>query len=441
MWSRMSMLVLIAATLKAFTVLPYVQIDFVHYFRLAQCDAKCAEKYSKSIKRRLNDGTFIKYYGNDGENYKLCIAGCNRRRITAKRERNGTTNALIMGMQFWMDTNAYASRTEHSPIKSVQLGCMDVVTSNEPNDFEDTIEGLVFVSINETEQYPIRYIVQWKQRTYDGSLTGENGWITASIESEPIFKVEGMVPIMQYRFMVTAVGPDGRLGGPIMSNWAQSLTIDEKLHAPPVGPMIITTQYNNMDGLCALVKWYHSPYQRESSTDISNDSHTLFGNCHYSITIYNETSQETVLFTLDNGNGILLSNLQFSTEYSVAVRSISSKMIDSSLSQQKNMSHASDTNFNLQQRFLTPPCNEVFGSGSLECAPEPVKNLEAIVNSNGSVKIQWIPSSEPNAILVYQLLYQSLTNHYDCDKDPSSIYVNAVSSVRMIDNLKLFETV
>uniref|UniRef100_A0A1I7VF97 REJ domain-containing protein n=1 Tax=Loa loa TaxID=7209 RepID=A0A1I7VF97_LOALO len=132
--------------------------------------------------------------------------------------------------------------------------------------------------------------------------------------------------------------------------------------------MMITTQYNNEDGLCALIKWYHSPYQREPSSDISDDRRAMFGNCHYSITILNETSRETVLFTLDNGNGILLSNLQFSTEYSVAIRSISSAMtVNSLLLHQKNMSTAGDTNGILEQKFLTPACNEVFGSGSLEC--------------------------------------------------------------------------
>lgn len=58
---------------------------------------------------------------------------------------------------------------------------MDIVTSQESNDFEDTIDGLIFVNVDETKQYPIRYIVQWKQRTYDGSPTEENGWITASV--------------------------------------------------------------------------------------------------------------------------------------------------------------------------------------------------------------------------------------------------------------------
>uniref|UniRef100_A0A915PK83 Fibronectin type-III domain-containing protein n=1 Tax=Setaria digitata TaxID=48799 RepID=A0A915PK83_9BILA len=217
-----------------------------------------------------------------------------------------------------------------------------------------------------------------------------------------------MVPAMQYRFMVTAVGPGGRLGGPIMSNWAQSLTADGKLRTP-VGPLMITTQYSNENGLCALVKWYHSPYHRQSMSDNPDGGEALFGNCHYKI--------------MDNGNGILLSNLQFSTEYSVAVRSLSS-IGTSSVMHQTNIEEMSGM---LERKFLTPACNEVFGSGSLECAPEPVKNLEALVNPNGSVKIQWIPSSEPNDILVYQLLYQSLTNHHDCDKDLSSTYINAVS--------------
>lgn len=56
-------------------------------------------------------------------------------------------------------------------------------------------------------------------------ILGKNNKVF-QIESEPIFKVEGMLPLMQYRFMVTAVGPSGRLGGPIMSNWALSPAVD-----------------------------------------------------------------------------------------------------------------------------------------------------------------------------------------------------------------------
>lgn len=61
---------------------------------------------------------------------------------------------------------------------------------------------------------------------------------------------------------------------------------------------MITTQYDNENGLCALIKWYDSPYQRVPSPDISDDRVALFGTCHYSITILNETTEETVLITL-----------------------------------------------------------------------------------------------------------------------------------------------
>ncbi|VDN19837.1 unnamed protein product [Gongylonema pulchrum] len=390
MWTQISVLILLfAATPKAFTVLPYVQIDFVHYFRLAQCDAKCAEKYGKLVKRRLNDGTFIEYYGSDGQEYRLCTAGCNRRRTVSRRDYNGTGNALSNGIQFWMDTNAYAGRTENSPIRSVRVGCMDL-GSVEHDDYEDTIEGLIFVDLDEQHRHPTRYIVQWKQRTYDGSPTEENGWITASIESKPTFKVEGMVPSMQYRFMVTAVGPSGRFGGPVMSDWAQSLPAEEELNAP-VGPLLVSTQYNTDNGVCALVKWYHSPYQREPSP-------------------------------YDHGNGIMLSNLQFSTEYTVSLRSEPSMQVSPS---DAELSNASATA--LERKFMTPACNEIFGAGSLECAPEPVKNLEALVEPNGTARIQWVPSSEPNTILVYQLIHEPVTEHRDCGQGASSTYVNAAA--------------
>lgn len=61
---------------------------------------------------------------------------------------------------------------------------------------------------------------------------------------------------------------------------------------------MITTEYNSENGLSALVKWYQSSYQPEPSSNISNDRLALYGNCHYSITIHNETSQETVVITL-----------------------------------------------------------------------------------------------------------------------------------------------
>lgn len=71
----------------------------------------------------------------------------------------------------------------------------------------------------------------------------ENELSTFQIESEPIFKVQGMVPVMQYRFMVTAIGPGGRLGGPVMSEWTQSLTIDEKPRTPGSLKMKIYSHY------------------------------------------------------------------------------------------------------------------------------------------------------------------------------------------------------
>ena len=46
---RLLVYLLLPATVLGFTVLPYIQIDYAHYFRLAQCKAKCAEKVRNEI--------------------------------------------------------------------------------------------------------------------------------------------------------------------------------------------------------------------------------------------------------------------------------------------------------------------------------------------------------------------------------------------------------
>lgn len=41
-----------------------------------------------------------------------------------------------------------------------------------------------------------------------------------------------MIPETYYRFMVTAVGPDGRIGGAVLSEWGEALKLDKPLYPP-----------------------------------------------------------------------------------------------------------------------------------------------------------------------------------------------------------------
>lgn len=71
----------------------------------------------------------------------------------------------------------------------------------------------------------------------------------------------------------------------------------------------------------------------------------------------------------------MLSNLQFSTEYFIALRSEPSLNAAS----QDNMPNAVATSPALERKFLTPACNEIFGPGSLDCGMHITFNTFALL--------------------------------------------------------------
>ena len=61
---------------NTFEALPYVHIDFAHYFRLAQCQAKCTEKYGVVATRTLLDGTERRFFNVTNDEFNWVILFC-----------------------------------------------------------------------------------------------------------------------------------------------------------------------------------------------------------------------------------------------------------------------------------------------------------------------------------------------------------------------------
>ncbi|VDL68201.1 unnamed protein product [Nippostrongylus brasiliensis] len=72
--SEMSRVVLLAVLLlrcaATFVLVPYIQIDYAHYVHLAQCQAKCTEKYGVLNKRNLLDGSTEEYFDVHNTDYQ-----------------------------------------------------------------------------------------------------------------------------------------------------------------------------------------------------------------------------------------------------------------------------------------------------------------------------------------------------------------------------------
>uniref|UniRef100_A0A914YJ28 Fibronectin type-III domain-containing protein n=1 Tax=Panagrolaimus superbus TaxID=310955 RepID=A0A914YJ28_9BILA len=87
-----------------------------------------------------------------------------------------------------------------------------------------------------------------------GGISEETKWITASIEELPIMKVEQLQPGIFYQFMITAVGPNGRIGKGVSSDWLQAPSIGST-GIQPNTQLQIKSQFNSDDGISALVSW------------------------------------------------------------------------------------------------------------------------------------------------------------------------------------------
>ncbi|PIO65749.1 hypothetical protein TELCIR_12562 [Teladorsagia circumcincta] len=216
---------------------------------------------------------------------------------------------------------------------------------------------------------------------------------TEKVEPDTFIKVKGLVPGVQYRFMVTAVGTNGRLGETISSPWTE-ISSSATLKAPN-GPLTLKNGYNSDRGVIAQLEWPRS----------AQDS------CYYKLQLSNSSTQISRDIVLDSSSSILLPHLDFDVDYTLAIAAVSADKLQTS--------KAVTTN------FKSLPCRDIHGRGSLQCAPEPVSDLAVIVRPNGTGLISWTPSSDSQNILFYQIVYHALSRDHGCRLRKETVNIKA----------------
>ncbi|KJH42081.1 hypothetical protein DICVIV_11939 [Dictyocaulus viviparus] len=386
-------LVTVLQTTTAFTVLPYIQIDYAHYFHLAQCQAKCMQKYGILSKRHLLDGSVEEYLDIQSSNAVACESGCHQHRRAHRKELMGQTkNAVADGHRFWIDSSAESAKVGSTLISSVELACQN---SSPDEEFGESAEGRI----------------------------------------RNFFKVNGFIPGVQYRFMVTAVGPSGRIGETVSSSWAEISN-----NSPPKGltpTLTIKNGYNPESGVTAQLVWpsvsLNSCYYK---LQLSNSSfHFTTDITMVSLTLLKSFFINTSLFPQDASRSILLTHLEFDTDYSITMAAISSDKI-----------HVGSP---VTVNFKSFPCKDVYGRGSLHCCkfkkthlditfkivrlfsisvPEPVTNLAIIIRTNGTGIVSWKPVADPQNVLFYQIIYYALSHKNGCRSHKEIVNVNSTAS-------------
>ncbi|KAI6206288.1 hypothetical protein M3Y94_00891700 [Aphelenchoides besseyi] len=453
-WMRVYLLIATFFVLNqptsGFQVLPYVHIDYEHYYRLSQCQAQCTEKYATVQHRRRLDGSTRASFNVSNSLYSQCQTGCANARLSTKRANSrSVSDAFKDGQLFWQKaaeppppvgqrrgpTVSATSTvvTERSPISTLKLLCLKPAsTSSTPGDsvgYLDGYEALATAIPHKIEFLaPVRYLIQWKQRVPLGkeSQFDETKWITAAIESDLTFTIEGIQPGVQYRFMITVIGTTGRLGNGVLSEW---------IEAPPLGsgmaaiamPMIITPQYNSDDNVSAVVS-----FRRPIDAPANNARRSIPPTCVYHLRFINVSQTvHTADFEMDESEGYLLTNLAFSTDYEVQLlpRLMTSNgpagnsiTIGNSAENRVVESTVSPV---FTSRFKTISCSDVFGAGSLQCDPEPVQDLDIRISTeNSTVLVSWRPSVEARHVLLYELRYEPVADYKgECGLDETTLYL------------------
>ncbi|KAI6233974.1 Fibronectin type-III domain-containing protein [Aphelenchoides fujianensis] len=433
-WSALALIsisfvLLSERTTAGFQVLPYVHIDYEHFYRLAQCQAQCTEKYGTVAYRRRLDGSTRAFFNVSNAQYGLCQAGCaNARHSTKRAHSRSVADAFKDGQQFWLKaadlpppqgqrragagatTSASNSPSERSPIAALKLLCLRAASPPEGAvGYLDGFEALATALPHKVEFIaPVRYLVQWKQRVplgKDGQFD-ETKWISAAIESDATFTVEGIQPGVHYRFMVTVIGVSGRMGAGVSSEWIEAPALGAGM-TPNAMPMIITPQFNSDDNVSAVVS-----YRRSVETPSSRRS--LPSTCSFHLRYMNVSQTvHTADFEMDESEGFLLTNLAFSADYEVQL--LPRVVTASSSGNSVNIGSSSPAVLSLAAastgRFRTIACADVFGPDSLQCEPEPVQDLDIQIRpENSTVWISWRPSVAFKHVLLYELRYESVAN-------------------------------
>lgn len=251
------------------------------------------------------------------------------------------------------------------------------------------------------------------------------------MEKLPVLEVEQLQPGVFYKFQITAVGPQGRLGKGVLSEWLSVPTTGDSSFEPSEytslelqilvilvsdSPLNVRPGFNGDDGLSVLISWPSIVPSHSTRTPITDIGLQLLPQptaCKFHVLMEGKNRSTAVneFFEKDESSGILLKELEYSIEYKLKVRTI---VTDDGASPR-----------GLETEFRSLSCAEVHGRGSLECDPEPVENLTVVLQSNSKALVYWDHAVDPVNVLIYQLTYSALDE--ECGDFQGSVYVNPVS--------------
>uniref|UniRef100_A0A915P8M6 Fibronectin type-III domain-containing protein n=1 Tax=Meloidogyne floridensis TaxID=298350 RepID=A0A915P8M6_9BILA len=278
-----------------FEAIPFLQIDYNFYIRLAQCEAKCLEKFSSLNKRIIIAPTDSQSITDKQFNHQMaigsslmleniCKQGCldsdsppppppqSPSQSTFQHQQQldtQPTNAFVLGQQFFKQS----SNKNPPPPSFSSFGgiirplCVQKMSSSSIPSSQNTFSlhqekfetFLIYEDLNEKiKKENLRFVVCWRSKKLlikDEELKEEEPqWITASIESSHRFKVSSLRPGLLYQFKVQAVSPSGIQVPAAFSDW---IDFNSLIYGSGINTKSLQfySQFNSDYGVAAWVSW------------------------------------------------------------------------------------------------------------------------------------------------------------------------------------------
>ncbi|KAL7074150.1 hypothetical protein ACQ4LE_006866, partial [Meloidogyne hapla] len=477
---------------NGFEAIPFLQIDYNFYIRLAQCEAKCLEKFSSLNKRIIIASTDSQSIADKQFNQQMaigsslmleniCKQGCldsdspppppSLNNIHNQLDSQ-PTNAFVLGQQFFKQSSSSKTINFSSSFGIIRPLCVQKMfstSSSQSSTFslhQEKLETfLIYEDLSEEiKKENLRFIVRWRRKALIKEDNGENlqnngkdeepQWITASIESSHRFQVSSLRPGLLYQFQVQAVSPTGIHVPAAFSDW---IDFNYLIYGSVINTKSLQfySQFNSDYGVAAWVTWrlkderrlengrneiqttkpilnarlrrhliqQHLDSNVTSNLNIQNktifeksellnnseikqrhSSFVVFPSCQLQIEWANKSSRASAKFELDGSDGYLLTNLAFNSEYWVSIRAENNNS--------NNIEQLTTTLF--EGNFLSMRCVQVYGFGSLECKPEPVKQLSIFTfPTNNTALIKWERPLAITNVLLYELNIEPIIRNGD----------------------------
>nr|CAD2131445.1 unnamed protein product [Meloidogyne enterolobii] len=278
---------------NGFEAIPFLQIDYNFYIRLAQCEAKCLEKFSSLNNRiiiaptdsqSITDKQFNQQMaiGSSLMLENICKQGCldsdspppppppPQSPSTFQQQQLDTqpTNAFVLGQQFFKQSSNKNSPPPPTPFSSIiRPLCVQKMSSSSIPSTQNTFSlhqekfetFLIYEDLNEKiKKENLRFVVCWRSRKLlikdEEQKEEEPQWITASIESSHRFKVSSLRPGLLYQFKVQAVSPIGIQVPAAFSDW---IDFNSLIYGSGINTKSLQfySQFNSDYGVAAWVSW------------------------------------------------------------------------------------------------------------------------------------------------------------------------------------------